>query len=42
MKGANSYMEILLVAFREKDSFGAIRSFKHLGHFLQFDWAWSN
>ena len=36
MKGANRYMKILLVVFRE-NSFGAI----FLGHFLLFDWAWS-
>ena len=27
MRGANRYMEILLVVFQEKNSFGAIRSF---------------
>ena len=27
MKGANRYMKILLVVFREQNSFGAIRSF---------------
>ena len=42
MKGANRYMKILLVVFREQNSFGAIWSFQPLGHFLLFDWAWSN
>ena len=42
MKGANWYIEILLVVFWEKNSFGAIWSFYHLGDFLLFDWAWSN
>ena len=42
MKGANRYMKILLVVFREKNSFAAIWSFYPLGYFLLFDWAWSN
>ena len=42
MKGANTYMKILLVFFREKNSFGTIWSFYPLGHFLLFDWAWLN
>ena len=42
MKGANRYIKILLVVFREKDSFGTIWSFLPLGHFLLFDWTWSN
>ena len=42
MKGANRCMKILLVVFREKNSFWAIWSFQPLGHFLLFDWACSN
>ena len=42
MKGANRYMKILLVLFRQNNSFWAIWSFYPLGHFLLFDWAWSN
>ena len=42
MKGANRYMEVLLVVFQEKSSFGAIWSFYPLGHFFLLDWAWSN
>ena len=42
MKGANRYTKILLVVFREQNPFGAIWSFYPLGHFLLFDWAWSN
>ena len=42
IKRANRYMKILLIVFREKDSFGAIWSFWPLGHVLLFDWAWSN
>ena len=42
MKGANRFKKILLVVFREKDSFGTIWSFLPLGHFLLFDWTWSN
>ena len=41
-KEADRYMKILLVVFREQNSFGAIRSFKPLGYYLLFDWAWSN
>ena len=41
-KGADRYMKNLLVVFQEKKSFGAIWSFWPLGHFLLFDWAWSN
>ena len=39
MKGANRYMKILLVVFREKNSIGATLPW---GHFLLFDWTWSN
>ena len=42
MKAANMYMKILLVVFWEQNSFGTIWSFQPLGHFLLFDWAWSN
>ena len=35
-------MKILLVAFQKRNSFGVIWSFKPLGHFLLFDWAWPN
>ena len=42
MKGAKRYMKILLVVFWEKKSFGAIWYFQSLGHFLLFDWGWSN
>ena len=35
-------MKILLAVSREKNSFGAIWSFYPLGHFLLFNWAWSN
>ena len=42
MKGANRYMKISLVVFREKTSFGANWSFQLLGHFLLLDWACSN
>ena len=42
MKGANRYMQILLVVFREKNSFEAVWSFQPLGHFLLCDWSWSN
>ena len=40
MKGADRYMKILLVVFREQNSFWAVRSFYPLGYFLLFDWAW--
>ena len=39
MKGANRYMEILLVVFRE--IWGNL-IFLALRNFLLFDWAWSN
>ena len=42
MKGTNRYIKILLVVFRGKNSFGTTCSFSPLGHFLLFDWAWSN
>ena len=35
-------MKILLVVFQERNAFGVIWSFKPLGHFLLFDWAWPN
>ena len=35
-------MKILLVVFREKNSFETICFFLPLGHFLLFNWAWSN
>ena len=42
MEGADRYMKILLVVFREKKLFGVIWSFWPWGHFLLFDWACSN
>ena len=43
MKGADRYMKILLVVFREKIHLGQLDLFLTwpLGRFLQFDWAWS-
>ena len=43
MKGADRYVKILLVVFREKIHLGQLDLFLTwpLGRFLQFDWAWS-
>ena len=42
MKGANRYMKILLVVFQEKNHLEQFDLFSLLGHFLLFDWLWSN